>query len=113
MPVTIPSRKLKSAEEMQAAIAEIVDTHRLHAAQRQYDTKVCILAVAKAGDVVNTIPVEGDPGSYGQAVLEALGGAWENYFDHDGEYTSGQSSIGAVRMDVSILLDNQKSNESD
>ena len=89
---------------MHAAIRGIFDERAIGAQHSQYDWKVCVRAVAAARDVFECVPIEGTAAKYGQAVTSALEPVYDNYYDSDGEYTSGRSSIGDVYFDISSLL---------
>ncbi len=102
-----PKRLLQTAQQVHNAIKKIISIRSVKAAESQYDRSVCISAVGAAGNVFNSIPVEGDPITYGKAVVEALDKLHNNYHDSDGEYTSGVAPIGDVYYDVSSLVDSQ------
>ena len=104
-------RKLDTAKQMLAAINKGVEKRSLEASESAYDRKVCILAVGAAEDAIRRVPVEGTPIEYGQAVAAVLGELQNSYSDPDGEYTSGQGSIGDVYFDVLGLIDGQISFE--
>lgn len=93
-----------TAEEMQSAIADIIDKRSAAASQSEYDRMVCVGAVSEARRVFDGIPVQGTADQYGEAVLSAIGKAQQDYYDPDGEYTSGKSSIGDIYLDISLLL---------
>jgi len=93
-----------TAEEMQSAISDIVDKRSAAASQSQYDRMVCVGAVSEARRVFGEVPVQGTADQYGGAVLSAIGKAQKDYYDPDGEYTSGKSSIGDIYLDISLLL---------
>lgn len=97
-----------TAKEMQSAILEIIDKRSIAASQSEYDRMVCVGAVGEARRVFGGIPVQGTADQYGEAVLAAIGNARDNYYDSDGEYTSGKSSIGDVYLDISVLLKEQR-----
>lgn len=104
-------RKLDTAKQMHAAINKIVGKRAIKASQSQYDMKVCVGAVAAAGDTVRCVPIEGTAIEYGQAVAAVLSELGDTYNDPDGEYTSGKGPIGDVHYDVLGLIDTQISFE--
>lgn len=97
-----------TAKEMQSAIADIIEKRSAAASQSQYDRMVCVSAVSEARRVFDGVPVQGTADQYGEAVLSAIGKAQEDYYDSEGEYTSGKSSIGDVYLDISLLLKGQR-----
>ncbi len=103
MPDAGPSITM-TAEEMHSAISAIIDKRSTAASQSPYDRMVCVGAVSEARRVFDGIPVQGTADEYGDAVLSAIGKAQQDYYDPDGEYTSGKSSIGDIYLDISFLL---------
>lgn len=93
-----------TAEEIRSAISNIIDQRSAAASQSPYDRMVCVGAVSEARRVFGGVPVQGTADQYGEAVLSAIGKAQQDYYDPDGEYTSGKSSIGDIYLDISLLL---------
>lgn len=94
----------KTAAELQSAISDIFDKRSAAASQSPYDRMVCVGAVSEARRVFGGVPVQGTADQYGEAVLSAIGKAKDDYYDPDGEYTSGKSSIGDIYLDISLLV---------
>jgi hypothetical protein len=94
---------MKSAEDVHSAVMAIAADRRIAAGKSAYDWKVCVQAVEAAADVIGTVPVSGSPGEYHDAVLSRLRELLEDYYDPDGEYTSGKSEIGTIVSGIESL----------
>ncbi|MEP9387202.1 hypothetical protein [Mesorhizobium sp. KR9-304] len=94
---------MKTAPEVHSAIMVIVDDRRIAAAKSDYDWKVCVRAVAAAAALIQGVPVAGTPREYCGAVLSGLQKLFDDYYDVDGEYTSGRSDIGTIISRIESL----------
>ena len=63
------------------------------------------MPVGAALAVFERVPITGDAETYGQSVVDALTPLFETYYDPDGEYTSGRSSIGSAYFEICCLLE--------
>jgi hypothetical protein len=90
--------------EVHAAIAAIMAERAADAEQSPYDWKVCVRAVGVADDAFKKVAVSGDGREYCERVIAALTALRDEYYDHEGEYTSGRSDIGTIVDGVEQLL---------
>lgn len=95
---------LSTAAEAHAAIAAIMAERAADAEQSAYDWKVCVRAVSVANTAFKQIAVNGGAREYCGHVIAVLTALRDEYYDHDGEYTSGRSDIGTIVARVELLL---------
>lgn len=81
-------------------ILDLVDIHAQKARTSQYDRDVCILAISAARNVVLAVSAELSAQAFKASVQEKLNELLGNYYDSDGEYTSGKSVIGSLLDDI-------------
>ncbi|TIP06459.1 MAG: hypothetical protein E5X72_01710 [Mesorhizobium sp.] len=90
------SSEQSTAEKFREKILVIVADRRAAAASSPYDWKVCVGAIEAADREFRQIAVDGSAHEYGIAVISRLERFRDEYYDPDGEYTSGRSDIGSL-----------------
>ena len=87
-----------------AQVANIVMMHRKNASQSAYDHKVAIMAVGSAASLIEQFNWSGNIQADLERLLPSLESFRNNYYDSDGEYTSGKGEIGSLLADLKYLL---------
>jgi hypothetical protein len=90
---------------LQQEIIEIVDRHALKAQQSQYDRRVTISAVAAVRQVVMSIFTALPQSNYNREVIDQLSALLSDYYDPDGEYTSGKGTVGDLVYEIKCYLE--------
>lgn len=86
-------------------INDIVNQHSLKAQRSSYDRDVGVLAILKARETLLSIPDDADVNEYSEMVRKKMEELFNNYYDPEGEFTSGRSFIGSLMNDILVALD--------
>ncbi|MBT8141592.1 MAG: hypothetical protein HKN88_00235 [Gammaproteobacteria bacterium] len=89
---------------MQKNIQQILKEHALKAQRSEYDRSVCISAVSKARKLIESIAETSDPNEYRKVLIDKLTDFQQNYYDPDGQYTSGKGVLGDLLGDIITAL---------
>jgi hypothetical protein len=90
---------------LQQQIIEIVNRHALKAQQSQYDRRVTISAVAAVRKVVMSVSTDLLPSDYRREIIAQLSELLSDYYDPDGEYTSGKGTVGDLVYEIKVSLE--------
>lgn len=98
---------MKPIQDAQKVVAELLAEHQHKASSSPYDMKVAVLAIGAASTVIKAINDEcvadTDVDAYLHSLIERLTQLRENYYDSDGEYSSGKGEIGSLLGDIYYL----------
>ncbi len=89
----------------QQQIIEIVNRHAMKAQQSQYDRRVTISAVAAVRKVVMSISTDLPQADYTRETIDQLSELLSDYYDPDGEYTSGKGTVGDLVYEIKRHLE--------
>ncbi|NNJ72284.1 MAG: hypothetical protein HKP09_03780 [Enterobacterales bacterium] len=87
-------------------VLALLNNHRQKAANSAYDKSVAIQAIATAGKLIDTFQWTESAHNDHTNLLQSLEALRENYYDSDGEYSSGKADIGSLIGDL-IQLRNE------
>ena len=85
-------------------VSNIITMHRNKASQSAYDRTVAIQAIASAAYLIENFNWTGSLKADLEVLLPSLESFRNDYYDSDGEYTSGKAEIGSLVVDLNYLL---------
>jgi hypothetical protein len=74
-------------------VFQLLDEHSQKASQSEYDRAVCVAAVSRARDEIQSIPDTVLAANFRAEARKRMGALIDGYHDSDGDYTSGRSVL--------------------
>lgn len=81
-------------------VYQLLNVHSQKAAQSEYDRAVCVAAVSRARDEIQSIPDTVLAANFRAEVRKRMGALIDGYHDSDGDYTSGRSVLVPILDDL-------------